>query len=171
MLNLLLQSLYFFLPAYFANMAPVLVKKIPLLKKPIHQRLLGPNKTWRGLLFGTLVGGLVFLLQHYAFNQGFHHFALIDYAGFPVWFGFLQGFGALLGDLIKSFYKRKQKIAPGEPWFPYDQLDFVFGGIILGGLVYFPPAKVVGTLLVVSPVLHVLVNLIGYILKIKESKF
>ena len=50
----------------------------------------------------TLAGGLVFWLQKGLFAAGFENFALIDYADFPVWFGFLQGAGAILGDLVKK---------------------------------------------------------------------
>ena len=178
---IILKSLYFFLPAYFANMAPVMVRWIPFLNKPIHEKLLGPNKTWRGLFFGTLAGGFIFIMQQqiHTFISGtftsnlpsFTSLALVDYADFPRWFGFLQGFGALLGDGVKSYYKRKQKIAPGKPWFLWDQLDFVFGGIIVGGFVYFPSAETVLILLLASPLLHLIVNYLGYILKMKKNIF
>ena len=183
--TIIIKSLYFFLPAYFANMTPVVVRWIPFLKKPIHEKLLGSNKTWRGLFFGTLMGGFIFILQQQIhllisgpstsyiphFTSSFTSLALIDYEDFPVWFGFLQGFGALLGDGIKSYYKRKQKITPGKPWFLWDQLDFVFGGIIVGGFVYFPSAETVLILLLASPLLHLIVNYLGYILKMKKNIF
>ena len=59
-----LQILYFFLPAYLANISPVLVR--PWLRslavsidggKTLQgKRLLGDHKTWRGLLAGIFVG-------------------------------------------------------------------------------------------------------------------
>ncbi len=171
MFTAILKSLYFFLPAYLANMTPVLVKRVPFLAQPVWEKFLGPNKTWRGFLFGTLAGGLIFILQRYLYLRGVIDFALIDYAGFGWWFGFLQGFGALLGDAVKSYYKRRSKIAPGKPWLPWDQLDFVFGAIIVGGLVYFPPAYAVLSLLVFSPLLHLLTNYLGYLLRLKNTKW
>ena len=168
---MILESLYFFLPGYVANMAPVLLRRIPFGSKPIHAKLFGSHKTWRGLAAATLAGGLVFWLQKGLFAAGFENFALIDYADFPVWFGFLQGAGAILGDLVKSYYKRKSGIKPGEPWLFWDQIDFVIGGIVLGFLWYVPPAGSVAVLLAASPILHALVNYIGYLLKIKETKF
>src|SRR3989338_10836708 len=170
-LELILKSLYFFLPAYVANMAPILLRWIPFANRPVSKRLFGENKTWRGLLVGTLAGGLIFALQKWAHQQGFQELALIDYNDFSLLLGFLLGLGALLGDLVKSYYKRKAEIAPGRPWIPFDQIDFVIGALVVGFLVYVPPIEVVLVLLVVSPVLHLLVNYIGYLLGINKKKW
>ena len=124
-----------------------------------------------GIGAATLAGGLVFGCRKDCSQPVLKNFALIDYADFPVWFGFLQGAGAILGDLVKSYYKRKSGIKPGEPWLFWDQIDFVIGGIVLGFLWYVPPAGSVAVLLAASPILHALVNYIGYLLKIKETKF
>ncbi len=62
----ILQALWFFLPAYVANMSPVFsAKLIPWWGRPIDggrmhsdgERLLGDGKTWRGLIGGGLAGG------------------------------------------------------------------------------------------------------------------
>ena len=167
---LILKSVYFFFPAYFANMVPVLVKKIPFLGKPINESKFGKNKTWRGLIFGTLIGVLVFWLQKLGYQKGFTSLALIDYNGFSVLLGFLMGFGALIGDLVESYYKRRRNIPPGKVWIPWDQLDFVFGAIIFEAIVYTPPFSVIVILLVLSPLLHMLANYLGYLLKFNKSK-
>ncbi|HLD79376.1 MAG TPA: CDP-archaeol synthase [Candidatus Nanoarchaeia archaeon] len=168
---MILESLYFFLPGYIANMAPVLLRWIPVGGTPINEKLFGSHKTWRGLVVAILVGGLVFWLQQWLYSIGFQTLALIDYAGFPFWFGFLQGAGVIFGDLVKSFFKRRQGIKPGSPWWGWDQLDFVIGGVILGFFFYVPPAGTVLLLLVLSPILHLLANNIGYLLKINKNKF
>lgn len=168
---MILESLYFFLPGFLANMAPILLRWIPFGGKPVHERLFGTHKTWRGLVVAILAGGVVFWLQRWLYSAGFQDWALIDYADFPAWFGFLQGAGVILGDLVKSFYKRRQGIRPGDPWWGWDQLDFVIGGILLGFFVYVPPIETVLVLTVLSPILHLLANNIGYLLKIKKSRF
>ncbi len=69
--QVIVQILYFFLPAYLANMSPVLVRRwFSALAIPIDggktlwgKRLLGDHKTWRGLLAGVIAGMLVFELQ------------------------------------------------------------------------------------------------------------
>lgn len=168
---MILQSLYFFLPGYIANMAPILLRWIPFGGKPINSKLFGDHKTWRGLIVAVLVGGSVFWLQKILYVSGFQDWALIDYSDFPLWFGFLQGAGVILGDLVKSYYKRKQGIKPGDPWWGWDQLDFVIGGLVLGFWVYVPPAGTVLVLLVLSPILHLLANNMGYLLRVKKSRF
>ncbi|MBI2665387.1 CDP-archaeol synthase [Candidatus Woesearchaeota archaeon] len=171
MVSLILQSLYFFLPGYVANMSPILFKWIPFLGIPIHEQKFGKNKTWRGIIVAAITGMIIFLLQRMAYQQGFVQFALIDYNDFSILFGLLMGLGVILGDLVKSYYKRKNNIAPGEPWMPWDQLDFVIGGILGVSFFYVPAVEVVFILLLFSPILHLLVNYLGYILKIKKNKF
>ena len=169
-IQLILKSMYFFLPAYIANMAPVLVKKIPFLNRPIHRKLFGENKTWRGAIAGTAAGGLIFYLQKLAYASGFKAWALIDYLDFSVTLGLLLGAGAIVGDLVESYYKRKAGIKSGEPWFVFDQIDFVIGGLVFAFILYVPPAEVSLILLIVSPLLHLLVKYIGYKLGIEKNK-
>lgn len=171
MLLLIIQSLYFFLPAYFANMAPVLFKWIPFLDKPIHQKLFGAHKTWRGIVVATITGTLLFALQKYLYSVGLRQYALIDYSDFSLWLGFCLGLGAILGDLVKSYYKRKDKIPPGERWIPFDQLDFVVGGIVGSFFMYVPNAEVVLILLVASFFLHIAATKIAYWIGLRKEKW
>jgi CDP-2,3-bis-(O-geranylgeranyl)-sn-glycerol synthase len=166
---LILKSLYFFLPAFLANMAPVLLKWLPF-NQPIHEKMFGSHKTWRGLIVAPIIGILIFQLQIYLFQfEFFNRISLINYPDFTILLGFLLGFGAILGDLVKSYYKRKNKIKPGNPWIPYDQIDFVIGGVLLSFFVYVPTVSVVVILLILSPLLHILTNVIGYLLKINKK--
>lgn len=168
--QLILTSLYFFLPAYAANMAPVLFRWLPS-DRPVSKPLFGKNKTWRGTIIAVVVGGLVFYLQKLAFFEGFQRWALIDYSDFSVLLGFLMGLGVGLGDLLKSYYKRKAGISPGERWFPWDQLDFVFGGIIFSWIMYVPPVEIIAVIFLASPLLHIIVNHLAYWLKIRKEKW
>lgn len=168
---LILKALYFFLPAYFANMAPVIFKWIPVLNKPVYERWFGRHKTWRGLLIAIVVGGLVFWLQKIAYISGFRSWAVIDYSDFSLLLGFLMGGGAIIGDMVESFFKRKFEIKEGKPWIPWDQLDFVLGGLIFSFLVFVPPAEIFLLILILSPLLHIVVNYIGYLLGIRKVKW
>lgn len=169
---LVVQSLYFFLPAGLANMAPELLKELPFFGRPIWEKKLGKNKTWRGVIVAILMGGLVFWLQKVLFRyEFFHKLSLIDYADFSLLLGFLLGFGAIVGDAVESYYKRKAGIKPGNSWKPWDQLDFVIGGLIFGWFVYVPKIEVGVIIFVGYFFLHMLISRIGYWLKIKKSKF
>jgi hypothetical protein len=65
--------------------------------------------------------------------------ALFDYSAHPLLPGLLMGLGAGIGDAVKSFFKRRIDIEPGESWPVFDQLDFFLGAYVLVSLVYPPP--------------------------------
>jgi CDP-2,3-bis-(O-geranylgeranyl)-sn-glycerol synthase len=95
-------------------------------------------------------------------------------------FGAAMGFFALLGDAVKSYFKRRVGKEGGAPWVPFDQLDFVVFGLL--GMLAASPLLPTGwvwhaltddwlvpaTLLVLTPLLHLLVNRIGYRLRLKS---
>jgi len=53
----------------------------------------------------------------------------------------------------------------------WDQLDFVVGGVLFSLFLYVPPAEVVFILVVISPLLHLGVNYLGYLLGIRKSRY
>ena len=173
-----LQTLYFFAPAYIANMTPVLVRgTLHRLATPIDGgrtfrgvRLLGDHKTWRGLLAGTVVGVVAFQLQVALWDAGvLRRLALVDYASLGPLAGFLMGLGAGVGDAVKSFFKRQLGIAPGASWLVFDQLDFMAGAYALVALAHVPP--LVPTLLCLPIVLvgSVATTATGWTLGLKEA--
>lgn len=221
----ILQALLVFLPAYTANMSPVLVAKlIPRWQAPIDGgrvgkdglRILGPGKTWRGLAGGALVGALTALVvallvpaagepgifAGWDYGRSGHYAGLAvdeapeactqDCAGSMTFrmtssglaaialFGGFVGFMALVGDAVKSYFKRRTGRDRGRPWVPFDQLDFVVFGLL--AMVIASPLLadgwvraallgdwvVLATLIVLTPLLHFLVNVLGYWLKLKD---
>ena len=195
---IVLLALWLFLPAYVANMAPVLAMKVlPRWNAPIDggriwkdgKPLFGKGKTWRGLAAGVLLGALTCVVQAAIDDAGspFVDFGLADGGwAVPVAFGAFLGLGAIVGDTVKSFFKRRTGREGGAPWVPFDQLDFVVGGLLSVGLAawligpllgynWFVESFVAGdrwialiVLLVLTPGLHFLVNLLGYKLKLKQ---
>ena len=172
------QTLYFFVPAYVANMSPVLVRDtVPLLAAPIDGgrtfrgvRVLGDHKTWRGLVAGTVAGILVFQVQLALWDAGvLRRFALVDYASLGPLPGLLMGLGAGVGDAMKSFFKRQLGIAPGASWLGFDQLDFMAGAYALVALVYAPP--IVPTMLCLPVVFlgSIATTATGWALGLKEA--
>jgi CDP-2,3-bis-(O-geranylgeranyl)-sn-glycerol synthase len=154
-------------------MTPVFARKTEFLNYPINTKLLGSNKTYRGFFFGILVSILTVLLQKYIYPiELFNQLSLLNYSEINFFiYGFLFGFGSLTGDSIKSYFKRKIGIKPGKPWIPFDQLDFIIGGLIFISLVYIPSIKVIIILLLFTPLLHVLTNYTGYLIGIREVKY
>ncbi|PIR55339.1 hypothetical protein COU74_01580 [Candidatus Peregrinibacteria bacterium CG10_big_fil_rev_8_21_14_0_10_36_19] len=165
MLQTIIESLYFILPAYVANAFPVLLKKIPFGAAPINAPLFGKHKTWRGLYLGYFGALLVLFLQ----SQISTSYALINYAQVNIFlFALALGLGALLGDLIESFFKRRLKIKPGAMFFPFDQLDFIIGAVIATYPLFKLPVWHIVVLLLLTPVLHLITNIIAYKLKMKD---
>jgi len=143
----------FFLPAGLANMAPVFLAKLPYWSEPINEHLFGKNKTWRGLIAGILVGmfsGLILTVPWLA--------------------GALLGSGALLGDLVESYIKRRKGIAPGKAWWIADQVDWILGALVLTQWIFHWTPMDWILLLVVYGLLHPLANIVGYHLGLKSSK-
>jgi|SRR5579871_1469267 len=174
----LLRALYFFVPAYVANMAPVLVQgHFAALARPMDAgwtlggvRVLGDHKTWRGLLAGIIAGAIVYAAQAALHEHGvLRDLALVDYRVVDPLPGVLLGLGAGLGDAVKSFFKRRVGIPPGAPWIPFDQLDFLVGAYVCVAPLVVPP--LVPTLLA-APLVgvgSVAVTAAGYGLGLKES--
>jgi len=178
-LLLITKLFYFFLPAGIANMAPVLVKnQFVWLARPVDsgrtlwgKPLFGDHKTWRGLIFATLFGGIFFLIQYAAAWQFPAAFSwlVFDITILPWWFGFLFSFGAIMGDLIKSFFKRRFRVSPGRSWFPFDQIDFLLGAAIIA-ILFFNFTPVIWLVIItLGPFMHIAFNYIGYWLKLKDS--
>ncbi len=134
-----IKSTYLFLPAYLANTAPVITSLIlkkklatplDLGKKWRGKRILGDHKTIRGVIAAMIIGGAVFWLQKIIYNnQVWKGISLINYDEKSIIIGIMLGLGAITGDAVKSFFKRRKGIKPGEKWFPYDQIDFTIGGL------------------------------------------
>lgn len=132
------QTLWYFLPALTANMAPVFASRFNWLSalsgpldRGVHlagQPLLGPNKTIRGLIIGLIFGSITGLIQYWL-QTAMPQLLLITLptAAHAFGWGALLGFGALLGDAGKSFLKRRWHIPPGQSWPPWDQIDIVVG--------------------------------------------
>jgi CDP-2,3-bis-(O-geranylgeranyl)-sn-glycerol synthase len=177
-LQVVLQILYFFLPAYLANMSPVLVRRrLNDLAVPIDggksyrgKRLLGDHKTWRGLLAGAVVGIIAYELQRFGYNAGVGRtWALIDYTAHPLLPGLLMGLGAGVGDLVKSFFKRRIDIKPGASWPVFDQLDFFIGAYLFVSPISSPPLLPTVACLPLIFLCNVASEVAGYWLGFKET--
>lgn len=174
----ILKCFYLMLPAYFANMAPVMVRGINLFAFPVdfnktinNNPVLGRNKTFRGIVFGTVFAVAIAYLQYRLYDAGF--FRNISFFSYQNWllFGFLMGFGALIGDLLKSFFKRRLGISPGDKFIPFDQTDFVVGALVFIMPVFDVTLSIFLTSLLLSFMLHILVNHASFYLKIRNEKW
>jgi CDP-2,3-bis-(O-geranylgeranyl)-sn-glycerol synthase len=174
----LLAVLYFFVPAYIANMSPVFVHgHFESLAAPLDggrtfhgKRIFGDHKTWRGLLAGIVTAVVVFELQRLLYARGIApSLAAIDYSAHPVLPGLLMGLGTGVGDAAKSFFKRRVGIAPGASWPVFDQIDFLVGAYAFVAPIYAAPLILVLMCLPLVAAGAIVTTIIGYNLGLKEA--
>lgn len=177
-------TLWLLLPAGLANMAPVLAKRWPWFERfnrPIDggkswrgRRLLGDNKTWRGLIAGWLLALGLTLIQFWLYEASspVRDFYRIDMQNVnPLLWASALSLGALSGDMIKSFFKRQIGIAPGKNWVPFDQLDFVVGTLVASAFLIDLETRFYFIAVALGLFLHPLVNLLGWTLRLKDQPF
>jgi CDP-2,3-bis-(O-geranylgeranyl)-sn-glycerol synthase len=164
-------AMWFIFPAYCANAAPVIFGggqlidfgKIFFDGKPF----LGSHKTFRGFLAGIIIGTLVGLIQtilyeHFLFQYG-------SQFQYTIFLGFMLSLGALTGDLIESFFKRRLNRSPGESLPVADQIDFILGAFLFSLPVAPPSLLAVVIVLLITIPIHLITNLAAALLKMKNK--
>ena len=182
-LTFILACFYFFLPAYFTNMTPPLARRANALifldvpvdfgKKFLSQPIFGKNKCWRGVILGIIIGILVsgFQLWLYQF-PAIQRISLINYQKINIWaFGFLISAGAVFGDLLFAFIKRRLRLEPGARFIPFDQTNYVIGAAI-----FLTPYLKINILIwivlfILTLLLHIVANRLGYCLGLHKNKW
>jgi len=178
---MVIEILYYILPGIFANMMPIFVRNIakPLAYPVDHhvkfmgKPLFGSHKTYRGFIFGVGIAILVAYLQKSLYIAGYlREISYIDYSAYSAFvIGAALGFGALFGDLVESFIKRRVRVKPGKPFIPWDQVDFLIGIILFSAIIKPMTWPMIVLLLVVGPFVTILTTRIGYYLKIRKEKW
>jgi CDP-2,3-bis-(O-geranylgeranyl)-sn-glycerol synthase len=194
--SIIIQAFWIVIPIYVANASAVIVgggKPIDFGKsfKDGH-RILGDGKTWRGLLAGTFLGmtagfGLV-VAAKYLNTSEYAFLGVTDFEGFPMMILILFSlcFGALLGDIIESFFKRRIGKDRGQDWIPFDQLDFLVGALLVSLVIsellfllrmtsdqwFFSNITIwhIFILLIVTPFIHITANVLFRKMKHKNTK-
>ena len=160
MLELIAESLIFIFPAYSANAVPVVFGGGQPLDfgrtfkdgRPIF----GSHKTFRGFFAGLIIGTLVAVGESFIFN-------------YNSFLGFTLSFGALVGDLMGAFIKRRLGFAPGA-FFPIiDQIDFVLSALLFSLLISPPTPAMSLIILIITIPIHLLTNLIAYLVNVKKK--
>lgn len=157
----------FLLPPYVANAAPVVFGGgVPVdfgMAAWDGKRLLGDGKTWKGLIVGIVSGVLV----------GYAEAALTGNSMFA-FLALLSSTGAMLGDILGSFIKRRLDYERGRPSLLMDQLLFILLAIVLAYPILAMMLPQVLTLesivlvLIVTYVLHRTMNIIANKIGLKK---
>ncbi len=164
-------------------------------------RILGDGKSWNGLVGGGIFSGILFILAHKLWNSNAFNAPFVDpllYADSNDWFwlfggdygsivaafimGFTLGFACMIGDMAGSFIKRRRGLkregdesseAPLLDTIPFAIAIFLTSFILFEGQIITHPNIVeeIIFLLLVTPIIHRLFNIIGYKLGLKEVPY
>jgi len=174
MFSAVLEVVWFLLPAYVANSIAIDVKAFPVLKNysaPVDggrsfggKRVLGDGKTWRGLLCGVVAGVSVGLLQ-----MRLHPTSSINLIPMTLLLAFLLSLGALSGDMVASFFKRRWGLISGAHAPLLDQLDYILGAFLFSVVVVPFNLKYLLVALIITIPLHAGASVVAWILKLKKD--
>jgi CDP-2,3-bis-(O-geranylgeranyl)-sn-glycerol synthase len=171
------EAIWFILPAYAANGLVTLIKgthPIDRNKKFFDgEPIFGPGKTIEGFIIGCFLGALIATIQMIAYNyipweQAPVKLYIVNMS--PI-LGFILGLGAMTGDLVGSFIKRRLKIERGGPAPLLDQEDFLIGALFFTFLFVNIRLEWVIILLLVTPIFHLVANIIAYLIKAKKEPY
>lgn len=146
--------------------------------------ILGRSKTWLGFFLGGALGGCVGLLQAWLILLAPPDLQVVPRFG-PTLLASVAPvltltFGAMVGDAVGSFLKRRQGLSSSAPAPLLDQwplllVPIALLAVLFPGLFYsaFWPALAPGLLtlgwvLVVTLFLHTAFNWLGYLMRVKE---
>ena len=174
MLENLVKSILYVLPAYVANGSPVVGVRIIGRRTPLDRgakawdgrRVLGDGKTVEGLIIGICIGTLAGLILYLCGNVGSYR-AVSEPS--------LLASGAMLGDIVGSFIKRRIGLRRGQPAPGLDQLGFLAAALALSSIAYgFPSwmdSLTLMLLLAVTALLHLGTNYLAYLLGLKTEPY
>ncbi len=173
-IKFIMNTIIYFLPALIANGAPVIfIGKVIKNPRPLDKGrkfidgrpILGPNKTLEGFIIGCLFG----LIAGIAY-------ALITHNTFFILYGSTMGLGAMIGDAINSFVKRRINIRSGDPFIPMDQLSFIIVSYVFIKLFELDKLCEIevtlahfSMIVVIVMILHPLTNMISYLIGLKDK--
>lgn len=182
-------AMWIILPAYITNPAAALFGGGKTVDRGLvlsdGRRLLGDGKTYSGLLSGILTGLLTGIIQTYLVMSGWELFGIKfplfelvpteNGIGFKAIVTILSlSAGALLGDIAMSFIKRRIGMESGDSFPIADQYDFIVGAFLLVSLTSWDwvvntiTIKTIIIILIMTPILHIVANIIAYLTKVKK---
>lgn len=159
------------LPAYLANPAAAIAAKAGKPGSPIDngkyykgKRIFGDGKTYKGFFSGICFGIFIAFIENFMnstlLNNSMPQFTIAALISLPV--------GSMAGDLIASFFKRRFGLERGTAFPLLDQLDFVFGAWLITAIFatsWFMnnfTREIIFAAILLTPFLHLIVNIIGY---------
>jgi CDP-2,3-bis-(O-geranylgeranyl)-sn-glycerol synthase len=154
-----LYNLIFLLPPYVANAVPVFIGGELPIDDILKKRIFGKNKTLLGLLsgfsFGVIAGYLISYVSFLDFKLSF-------------FISILGVIGALTGDLVGSFIKRKLNKPEGSEFWLDSILFIIFSIILMNAFHQVFDAIMAIFSIVLTFFVHKIANVIAHKIKVKN---
>lgn len=183
---LVLQFLIFAMPVTLAAVLHMIAIKLNLLsflKIPMDfgytfnkKRIFGDNKTFRGLVLMIVFSILsVYFLEFLALKyQNINELIILDFNSYSsVFYGIMFGLGYILFELPNSFAKRQMNVKEGKRGTIFniliDQIDSPLGCLILIAPFSSMTKEFFALSLFLALLLHLSVNLLLYLLKLRQN--
>ena len=195
MLDEFLKMFWTLTPLIFTGIANMFFCKSSLfmsLNRPIdcnvclkdNRRLFGDNKTIKGFLgyiIIMIISQIIFSLINKLFQLEEYNYLYVNHnnaLSYNIIVGFLLGFVYAIFELPNSFFKRRIGISPGENpegvWKYFfiiiDQIDSLVGCVLIICLLYKFNIGFYLRYLLYGGIIHLLLNRMLYIIKLKKNK-
>ncbi len=181
MLPSFIVSIIMFIPAFVANPAAVIFGGKFIIDRGRTlggKRILGDHKTLSGLVGGTFSGIIIGIIMNYLFIL-IHQYYLVYSSNIIelIWILFVLSFFSMVGDLVGSFIKRRLDRKPGQESLFLDQYPFALVSLAFSYLLIpdvsvrlFPWEGIIA-ILIITPLIHRGVNILGYKMKMKDVPY
>lgn len=190
----ILKASFLYLPLIFAGTSHLILAKssfLNLLKKPMDdgyiladgRRLLGDNKTWKGFIGMTVftaswfcVFGCFVKVTPWAAKLSLFPFVKFESGLLMLFYGMIWGLSYVVFELPNSFIKRRLDIGPGQKgkgllgafFVLIDQADSIIGCAIGMLIFYVPDWGTFWLIILMGIVIHYVMNIIFFLLKLKR---
>ena len=159
------------------HMVAVKADILSYLKKPIHQRWFGQNKTWRGFVVMPMATWPGVWLAQWLESLFDLNAPLLTLQ--PAWLlGLWLGIGYCLAELPNSFVKRRLGIKEGQTadrfkWFFvfFDQADSAIGCLLVYRIMLFIPWSTFTLAILLGTAIHLMINISLYMAGIRKNPF
>ena len=158
------------LPLLFSNILHMLLIKKGVfnsLTTPISENKFGKNKTYRGLVFVTIINAIILMMMNYILQLQVNN---------SFFLGAMLGLAYIIFELPNSYMKRKLGIKPGEQHKKYkltfsliDKMDSAFGVTLTYSLLGYIDYKSVMMLFLLASLTHIIMSKLLVFLKIKKT--
>jgi len=179
----LVEGLWIVLPAYAANGLVPLIKykknlhPVDFNKQFLGKPLFGKGKSWEGLFLGVMVAVIIALIQQMAFpflpwflSEEIHG-VVLNIVPMSALLGLFLGLGAMFGDLLGSFIKRRLGMRRGRAFPILDQDDFVVGAFVFASFLVAIELSWVALYVTITPIFHFIASFIGHKLGVKREPY